>query len=139
MSLASLENSLRLKTKERKTISSRKEAVNTIINNVDGKLDDEIKAVNGRVAKCSAALASSVSNVSRVRDVADSIDNAKERYPSGDTKISGCREALVNERSRCERKISQLDAEIASLKEAIRIEKERQLREAMEKVAAALS
>lgn len=139
MSLASLENSLRLKTKERKTISSRKEAVNTIINNVDGELDDEIKAVNGRIAKCSAALASSISNVSRVRAVADSIDNAKEHYPSGDTKISGCREALVNERSRCELKISQLDAEIASLKEAIRIEKERQLREAMEKAAAVLA
>ena len=139
MSLASLENSLRLKTKERKTISSRKEAVNNIINNVDGKLDDEIGAVNGRIAKCSAALASSVSNVSRVRTVADSIDSAKERYPAGDTKIASCREALVNERNRCERKISQLDGEIARLKEAIRIERERLLQEAMDKAVAILT
>lgn len=139
MSLATLQTELKNKEKEIKTITARKKAVNSIISNLDSKLDDEIKAVNKRYTSCSSNLTEGIKNVQNIRCIASNIDADKEKDVTNDSNISSGRSSLSSEVSRCETKIEDLKSEIESLKSAIEAEKERLRAEACNKAKDALA
>lgn len=97
---------------------NRRNALNTIIGNIDSKLGDDISDVNSKINKCANELSSAVKGSGRPSSLANQMAAQKESNPDG--KISDCRSYLVSERSRCQNQINTLSCEITRLEQQIK-------------------
>ena len=112
-----------IRKEEKKLFSSfvsRRNAVRTIISNIENKLDDDIRDVNNQISNCASELSQGLKGVSKISQIYAEINSAKEQGAGADLKISECRSNLNKEASRCQGEINTLDSEIKKLENQIK-------------------
>lgn len=100
--------------------ANRRNAVKTIISNIDNKLGDDIGDVNGQISSCISELRQGLKGSSKLETVCSAMEAVKEGSSWNDSKISSCRSNLSNEVNRCQRNINSLDAEIKNIENQIK-------------------
>lgn len=100
----------------------RRDGVKSIINSIDGKIDDDISDINNRISSCASSLSDGlkIASSSKVSSVINNLYSAKESYAGSDSTISSCRSNMESERRRCQGNINSLDYEIRQIENEIR-------------------
>ena len=105
------------KISERDTLVERKTAVDEIVQRIGTDFEYVITSVNDQIGECSWDYQSGL--IGMKASVRQDIEDAKEKYEYGDTKLKSCKINLQNESNRCQTRIDILNSEISSLSSQI--------------------
>lgn len=122
MSVDSLKSQRKEKKNEFNTYAKRRDKIEKIISSIYNDLDNDVDDVNREIDKCINELNAGIEGVKVTTSVGSALSAEKENMPGSDNKLSSCVSALTNEKSRCQRRINELDREIKSLEQQIRDE-----------------
>lgn len=100
--------------------AGRRNAIRTIVSNIDNKLDDDVTAINKKISSCMSELTQGLKGGKNTTTICSDMESAKEKSAGSDSKISSCRGNLSSEISRCQGRINTLDSEITQLENQIK-------------------
>ncbi|MBQ2943223.1 MAG: hypothetical protein IJD93_00790 [Ruminococcus sp.] len=120
MTVAQLKSQRKTKKSSFNTYVKRRDAIKTIIDRIDSKLDDDVNDVNDQINKCIAELQDGLKGSSKVSKICSDMYAAKENKVGSDSTISSCRGYLSSEKTRCQGRINTLDSEIRYLESRIK-------------------
>lgn len=100
--------------------AGRRNAIKTIVSNIDNKLDDDVTAINKKIFSCMTELTQGLKGGKNTTTICSDMESIKEKGAGSDSKISSCRGNLSKEISRCQGRINALDSEITQLENQIK-------------------
>lgn len=120
MTVAELKEKRKSKKNSFNAYAKRRNAVRTIVSNIDDKLDDDISDVNKKISSCISELQQGLKGSTKLSTICSDMEAVKEKGTGSDSKMSSCRSNIKSEQSRCQDRINTLDAEIKELERQIK-------------------
>lgn len=119
MSIQTLKSRRRNKKNQYETYKRRYNALSSIISKSEN-LDDNIQRINGNISSCCYDLTTGIKGNGKIQCAYSQFEEKKESNIYGDSTLSNCRTNIINEKSRCLRKMNELECEIRQLEIQIR-------------------